>query len=194
MPATVIRAEAGPIRRITEELPVEQGKLVMGFRTGITPADPDYAALLVANEMFGGSPTGKLFLHVREKLSLCYYCSSHPDVTKGLLYVSSGVANENRERTEVEVLRQLDAICQGDFSEEEFETAKRGLLTEMRAFYDSPMQMELYYLSRRIGGCDVSPEEKTAQLLAVTREDAIRAAKRIRPDTIYFLKATEGSV
>ena len=32
--------------------------------------------LLMGNTLFGGSSNSKLFLNVREKLSLCYYASS----------------------------------------------------------------------------------------------------------------------
>ena len=63
---------------------VVQGKLCMGFSTGIKPTDSDYPALMVANSIFGGGAHSKLFNNVREKLSLCYYASGSLDKTKAL--------------------------------------------------------------------------------------------------------------
>ena len=55
-------------RFVTEEMDVTQGKLSMGFRCG----SDDVPAMVLANLIFGGSSNSKLFLNVREKLSLCY--------------------------------------------------------------------------------------------------------------------------
>ena len=68
-----------------------QGKLAMGFRTGIDAWDEDYPALMLLNAVYGGTTTSKLFLNVREKLSLCYYASSGLMKYKDVMLVSSGV-------------------------------------------------------------------------------------------------------
>ena len=60
------------VKRVEEAMDVTQGKLGMGFACG----SDDYAAMLMGNTLFGGSSNSKLFLNVREKLSLCYYASS----------------------------------------------------------------------------------------------------------------------
>ena len=73
------------VREFTDELSVTQGKLVMGYRLGDCMEDPDIAALYVFNAVFGGCVTSKLFMNVREKLSLCYYASSLVDLHKGIL-------------------------------------------------------------------------------------------------------------
>ena len=62
------------VKRVEEAMDVTQGKLGMGFACG----SDDYAAALMGNTLFGGSSNSKLFLNVREKLSLCYYASSSP--------------------------------------------------------------------------------------------------------------------
>ena len=66
---------------VTEKMPVSQSKLAIGFKTGVCISDDNdrqYAAILL-NEIFGGSAASKLFMNVREKMSLCYYCSSSYD-------------------------------------------------------------------------------------------------------------------
>ena len=76
--------EAEP-RYVTETLPVAQGQLAVGYRLGACMEEPDIPALFVFNALYGGCVTSKLFLNVREKLSLCYYVGSRLSTHKGLL-------------------------------------------------------------------------------------------------------------
>ena len=54
------------VREVKEELPVAQAKLVMGFRTGIFQPQKEVAAMRMAMTIFGGTPSSKLFVNVRE--------------------------------------------------------------------------------------------------------------------------------
>ena len=103
----------GPVRTVTDAMDVTQGKLAIGFRTGgITMASDDYPALVVCNALYGGSANSKLFLNVREKLSLCYYASSMLDKVKGLMVVSSGVefAQFDRAQEAGELIKEVEAV------------------------------------------------------------------------------------
>ncbi len=86
-----------------------QGKLAMGYRC----SSDDYPAMVLANLIFGGTSNSKLFLNVRERLSLCYYASSSYARSKNILTVSSGVETADFERAEAEIGRQLQAVQQG---------------------------------------------------------------------------------
>ena len=123
VPAPEIVRAVSDVKRIDEDMPVNQGKLVIGMRSGVTLHDPDYPAMLMFNEIFGGGVTSKLFMNVREKMSLCYYCSSSPDSYKGLLFVQSGIEVENREVAETAINDQLEAVRRGEFTEEEMRSA-----------------------------------------------------------------------
>ena len=81
-------------RRIVETMDVTQGKLAMGYRC----SSDDYPAMVLANLIFGGTSNSKLFLNVRERLSLCYYASSSYARSKNILTVSSGVETADFER------------------------------------------------------------------------------------------------
>ena len=71
LPETQIFAQPPHGKRYFEEsLPVTQGKLCLGFRTGITSDDPRYPALLLTNAVYGGTTSSRLFRNVREKMSL----------------------------------------------------------------------------------------------------------------------------
>ena len=191
-PTEIIRT-AEKVREITEEQPVNQGKLVIGFRSGYAVTDADYLNFMVFNEIYGGSPASKLFVNVREKLSLCYYCSSSPDSYKGLMYVSSGVAVENKERAVAEIMAQLDAMRRGEFTEEDLQNAVLGLQNGYRQLTDSPGGMENYYLGRMLFGVDLTTEQMEEGFSHVTAEGVIEAAKRVSVDTIYFLRGPEGT-
>ena len=182
--------EAQP-RYYHEALDVTQGKLCLGFRLGACMEDPDFAAIRVFNALYGGSVTSKLFLNVREKLSLCYYASSGCDTFKGLMLVSSGIEFDKREQAQAEILAQLDAVRQGDFSDEALAAAKQSVASDLRALTDSPGALEQFYLAQTLTGLDYGPRELAALCETVSRADVVAVAAGIALDTVYFLHGND---
>ena len=174
-------------RLVTEEMDVTQGKLSMGFRCDTD----DEPAMILTNLMFGGSSNSKLFLNVREKLSLCYYASSTYVRSKGILTVSSGIETADYDRAEAEILRQLDEIRQGLWEDWELTAARESLLSALQALGDSQGALENYYLGLAATGRRETPEEMAALLRQVTPERIRAAAQSVQLDTIYFLKGKE---
>jgi predicted Zn-dependent peptidase len=179
------------VRQLSETMDVTQGKLVMGFRTGITAGDEDYPALLLMNSVYGGSLTSKLFMNVREKLSLCYYASSGLDRFKGVMVVSSGVDMDKFETAKAEILAQLEACRRGEITQEELEPARSYLISSLKAGEDSPFGLEDFYLGQTIGGYTYTPDTLADALQKVTVPELQAAANRVKLDTIYFLKGEE---
>ena len=175
-------------RSTVEEMDVAQANLVIGWRLGECMDDPDFAALYVFNDLFGGSTGSKLFLNVREKLSLCYYASSIIDIRKGLLLVSSGIQLTNLDAAKAEIFAQLDAVCRGDFSEDDLRTAKAGVISDLRSIPDSQGALESFYLSQAVAGADYSPTDLAELVNEVTAEQVIDIAKSVECDQIYLLK------
>lgn len=178
-------------RYVEEELDVTQGKLVIGFRLGECMDDPDLAAIYVFNAVFGGSVTSKLFMNVREKLSLCYYASSMIDTHKGLMLVASGIEFDKFEAARDEILAQLDAVRNGDITDEELSAACACVASDMRTALDSQGDLEGFYLSNAIDGLEIEPQELAELAEQVTREDVVSVANSIECDLIYFLKGGE---
>ena len=177
------------VRTITEELDVTQGKLCMGFTCGSS----DHTALLLGNTLFGGSSNSKLFLNVREKLSLCYYASSAYHRQKGLITVSSGIEFADYQRAYDEILRQLEAVQQGRLEDWEMGGARSTLLNAYASMGDSQGKLENFYLGQAATGQTESPEDLAAQLRDVTDERVFRAMETVGLDTVYFLKGKEAA-
>ena len=177
------------VRTVTEELDVTQGKLCMGFTCGSS----DHTALLLGNTLFGGSSNSKLFLNVREKLSLCYYASSAYHRQKGLITVSSGIEFADYQRAYDEILRQLEAVQKGRLEDWEMGGARSTLLNAYASMGDSQGKLENFYLGQAATGQTESPEDLAAQLRDVTDERVFRAMETVGLDTVYFLKGKEAA-
>lgn len=178
-------------RYVEEKLDVSQGKLVMGFRLGECMEEPDMAAIHVFNSVYGSGSTSKLFMNVREKLSLCYYASSIAYIHKGLLLVASGIEFDKFEAARDEIFAQLEAMKNGEISDEEFNAAKRCVASDLRSLTDSQGELEGFYLSQVLDGLDYGPMELAELVEDVTREDIIRIARSVDCDMIYFLRGLD---
>lgn len=174
-------------RRIVETMDVTQGKLAMGYRC----SSDDYPAMVLANLIFGGTSNSKLFLNVRERLSLCYYASSSYARSKSILTVSSGVETADFERAETEIGRQLQAVQQGDWEDWEQEGALQAIRASLLSLSDSQGALENFYLGQIAAGVEETPEELAAALEQVTKERIVAAAQTVKPDTVYFLRGKE---
>ena len=176
------------VRSFVDEMSVTQGKLVMGFRLGECMEEPDLAAIYVFNAVYGSGVTSKLFMNVREKLSLCYYASSTVDTHKGIMLVSSGVDFDKVDEAKSEMLAQLEAVKSGDISDEELEAARRSVASDLCACLDSQGELEGFYLANTIDGLEFSPDELAALVCDVSREDVIKIASSVVLDAEYFLR------
>lgn len=185
-PQTPFRDAGG--EDLVETMDVSQGKLCLGYVTPITNRDPRFAAMQVMNTIFGAGMTSKLFMNVREKLSLCYSIGSGYYGTKGLVTVSAGIDFAKEQQTRSEIARQLDAIRNGDITEEELTSAKEALLSSLRSTHDSPGAIEGYYATAALSGMNMTPEQYMDAVRAVTAEQVAEAAKELRLHTTYFLK------
>ena len=167
---------------------MNQGKLVLGFRSGVNLTHPDYPAFLVFNALYGGTTNSRLFLHVREKRSLCYYASSMVDKLKGIMLVASGVDQAQFQAAEDEILAQLDSVRRGELTEEELDTARRYLVSSFRTRLDDQGQLEDFWLTQNAGGVSEGPEELAARIEAVTSEQVTDLARRMELDVVYRME------
>ncbi len=172
----------------SEAQEVTQGKLCLGFTTPITMGTPEFPAMQLMNTIFGAGMTSKLFMNVRERLSLCYSVGSTYYGTKGILTVSAGIDFDKEELTRNEILRQLDACKAGEISHQELAAAKAAMRSSLRGTHDSPGAIEGYYATAALSGLGMTPEAYAAALEAVTREQVAAAARTVALHSSFFLK------
>ena len=179
------------VRELRKKQNISQGKLSLGFYTGKTVHDPDYTAMQLLNVIYGAGVTSKLFLNVREKLSLCYYCGSSENGQKGFMTVHSGIEFKNEKKATDEILAQLEEIKKGNISEGELSDAKLALIDSAERVADSVGNMLNWYFACVMNEMMITPAEKCEAIRAVTTEDIVKIAQGIRLDTYYFLCAKE---
>lgn len=179
------------LRRFEEELNIKQGVLVIGMKTGVLPDSELAHVMYVFNNVYGGTFTSRLFRTVREKMSLCYYCSSDYINAKGLMFISSGIDVNNRELAENAILDELDKLKKEYISDEELEVAKKLTLKEFYDMLDYPGSIASFYFSRDIFSSSVTIDEVIEKVKTVTKQDIKDLATQITPDTVFFLKGTE---
>ena len=178
-------------RRVEEALDVTQGKLAMGFRTGVDVRDAAYPALTLVNAVYGGTTTSKLFMNVRERLSLCYYASSGLMNYKDVMLVSSGVEFDKVGQAQDEILAQLQNCQEGQFSDDELEWARRSVVSTLMTTLDAQSRLEDYWLGQSAAGLTEAPDELAERVEHTTREQVTAAARKLTLDTVYFLKGKE---
>lgn len=186
----VRRAAAHPLHRVTEEMDIRQSRLCIGYRTGMILSDGDFYRFALFNELLGGSASSKLFLEVRERRGLCYDCASSPEAQKGVLYISCGISADAAEETEDAITAQIDAIRQGDVTDDEFAAAKKSLISGYREIEDSAAAIAVWYENRRAAGIATSPDETAEQVRSCTLQEVSACAQGLTADTLYFLRGT----
>ncbi len=187
MPATQVVPFSGKIKEIEEPMDLNQSKLTIGFRMG-EAALADSAACRLFNVLYGGSATSKLFMNVRERLSLCYYCSSRLHRMKNVMFVASGIEADKYEEARSEIEHQLKAIADGDFSDEEMENARAYMIDSYRSLHDNQSALASLMVTGTLHQELHTPEEEIEAFKKVSREALIAVAKDVRLDTVYFLK------
>ena len=180
--------QGGKGEDVVETMEVSQGKLCMGFTTPINNRMPEFPAMQVLNTIFGSGMTSKLFMNIRERMSLCYSIGSGYYGTKGIVAVSAGIDFDKETVTRQEVLHQLSLCQQGEISEEELTAARQAILSSLRGTHDAPSAIEGYYATAAISGMGLTPAEYMAAVEAVTKEQVVEAAKSLTLHTTYFLK------
>lgn len=188
---TRVSGQERPLQEVTERMNLKQSKLVIGLRTPIAGTDSAVPAMRLMNALLGGTPTSLLFRNVREKLSLCYYCSSGYDRPKGVLLIDSGVEESNAQKAREEIFRQLDAVRQENFSDEDLESARRAVVNQFHTYGDLQSTLADWYLGQSLDKTLTTPEQAAEDVGRVTRSQVAAAARSVAPGVVYLLAGEE---
>lgn len=189
--STLVIGKADKITQVSEIDDVTQAKLVMGFRTPIVEPDFDITAMRLAIALLGEVQNSKLFINVREKQSLCYYCVARYMKNKGIVLIDSGVEEKNIGKIKEEILRQIELMKNGDISQEELEAAKLDVINNYRSTSDSVGGMEYWFVSQLCDKETMSVGQACDKILSVSKEDIVKAISTLSLDTVFVLKKGE---
>lgn len=174
---------------VTEEFDVNQSKMVIALKSN---SDDRFASDMFSM-ILGGTPVSKLFANVREKMSLCYYCSSNFYAEKNTIIIESGVDRANIDKAYNEIIHQIDEIRNGNISDEEMQSALLMLDNAYSGIGDTPNQYFSWYFSRFCLGDSITPQEYLQKLSEVTKERIIQAAESFRLDSSYYMLNKENA-
>ena len=170
-----------------------QSNLLIGFRTPSLLDSPDFYAAELANEIFGEGPVSKLFLNLREKHSLCYFCGSGYDEINGVVTAGCGIAAGDRKKAEAEIFAQLTQLKKGKISDAELKAAKQAIFSDCLEAEDHPEDYEEFSRMARAFGGPRTIEEYKKGIAAVNPEQIAAAAEKYALDTVYFLRGTQNA-
>ena len=97
------------------------------------------------------------------------------------------LVNEARKAIE----EQLEAICDGDFTDEELENTKKSLCGGFKSNYDSIYDIMGWYAAQNTRNTAFTPEEINERIANLTREDIISCAKTFKSDTVFVIRGEE---
>lgn len=189
IPREEYKKDIDTVKNIVDKMDVTQGKLVMSYRANIDFADAKkYYALVLGCNILGGGPHSKMFINIREKESLCYYIYSSIEKYKSILFVSSGIEVQNYDKTVELVRKQIEAITNGDITNEEIENSKTAMISSMKSLTDSIGGLSDFQFAQDISKTNLEIEEIIQYIDNATKDEIVSAMKEIKLDTIYFLR------
>lgn len=172
---------------VTDSMEVTQGKLILGLDVRLDKEDLRYDALIY-NSILGGSANSKMFQNVREKAHLAYVASSTYLRYKNNIFVNCGIEIGNYEKALELIKQQVEDMKKGDFTIEDLENAKKGMIAAIKTIDDEQDTGITYYFGQELSESDISIEEYIARIEKVSKEDVVEIAKNVAINTVYFLK------
>lgn len=182
-----------PLERYQEEMDLVQAKLCMMFTMNGAANPDDMNLFRMAMSVFGASATSRLFLNVREKQSLCYYCGSRFLSGSACMMIDSGVEPANAQKAETAILAELENLINGTVKDEEIANAQRALLSGLSSVGDNLSSIENWYYSEilRGGSAVLTPEQSAESLRSITGADIQAFLRKFSHSVSYLVTEKE---
>ena len=172
---------------VQESMDVTQGKLIIGMDLDIDD-DSFRFDVMIYNSIFGGSANSKLFQNVREKASLAYTASSSYYRFKNNIFINCGIEIKNYEKALEIIKQQIDDMKKGDFTDEEVENAKKGIIASIKTIDDEQDTEITYFFSQELSKSKCNIEQYIEKISEVTKDKVVEVANKVSINTVYFLK------
>ena len=172
---------------IKESMDVTQGKLIIGMDLDIGDDNLRFD-VMIYNSIFGGSANSKLFQNVREKASLAYTASSSYYRFKNNIFINCGIEIKNYEKALEIIKQQIEDMKKGDFTDEEVENAKKGIIASIKTIDDEQDTEITYFFSQELSKSKCNIEQYMDRISEVTKGKVVDIANKVSINTVYFLK------
>ena len=172
---------------IQESMDVTQGKLIIGIDLDIDDDNLRFD-VMIYNSIFGGSANSKLFQNVREKASLAYTASSSYYRLKNNIFINCGIEIKNYEKALEIIKQQIEDMKKGDFTDEEVENAKKGIIASIKTIDDEQDTEITYFFSQELSKSKCNIEQYMQRISEVTKDKVVDVANKVSINTVYFLK------
>lgn len=165
----------------------KQSKLCIGLNIK-NPSDTDikYNAILY-NMILGNSPESLLFNNVREKKSLAYDVTSSYFKNDNIIIITTGINKENYKLCIDAIKCEIKNIENGNFTSSHLENCKTLIKSILKESFDFQNTITEYYFGLSYLKLD-NIERQIENIDKVTKEDIIEFSKKVKIDSIYFLK------
>ena len=172
---------------VQDSMEITQGKLVIGLDLDIDNEDLRYDAMIY-NSILGGSANSKLFQNVREKASLAYTASSSYYRFKNNIFINCGIEIGNYDKALEIIKQQIEDIKKGDFTEEEVENAKQGIIAAIKTIDDEQDTEIMYFFGQELSKNKLDLDKYIERISKVNKQNVIDIANKVSVNTVYFLK------
>lgn len=166
-----------------------------GLGIAMADTDPDYAAMVLANYMFGGSITARVADRIRNREGLSYGIStgfSAPAAGNLALFRGAAISNpKNTPKVEASFTDELKKTVENGFTTEEVSAAKKAILDERTVGRSQDSQLlRVLALREDFGRTMKWDEDMDSKLAALTSTQVNAALKRhIDPAALSIVKA-----
>ena len=168
---------------------VNQTQLVMLCNiNGLTDRERRYV-LPVYGEMLGGTSNSILFDSVRGKNSYAYYVNSIVKGYDNIMMIYAGIDGNNQGEVRKIIEKSLKGISKGNFDIDKFESAKKTIITGIKASLDSPIGIINNYYAMTLVNAPTC-EERIKQVESVSKEEIMSVSRKIGIYSYFVLEAT----
>jgi zinc protease len=148
---------------------------------GIERTSPDYFAVLLADKVFGGGPSGRLFLNLREDKGYTYgaYSSFGGSKFRGVWGASSEVRTDVTEGAMKEFMYELNRLRDTPVGEEELDNAKRAIVGGFALSLEQPQSLLQNTITQKLYNLPADYWDTYPQKVsAITAADVQKAAQK----------------
>ena len=174
-------------RTETEIMPVGQTKLVLTYKYRSIRRE----VMVMLCSILGWIADSLLFMNLRERRGLCYYCLLSHSAFKHTLFIDIGIDAANLAAVQSAAAEQIRALQTGDYTDDMMQKAILRYAFQAAAASDTISDLAAQQILRLRLADPRSPQEITDAMRCVTREEIAEAAMQLVPDTVYVLRAEQ---